>query len=306
VTIVFWLAISIFLLGLVATQLILYGFRWYEISNRGNFPETIWYNSLKVEKYRPVAVFIKECFWSVIYIFSYLPWIIRSIFRRDTVQFEPGELVKGKPLIILIHGIFGKSDHFWLMRRRFKSRSIPNVLTFRYESVSKSLDENCESLRDFLLRIKSKTGMSEVILVGHSLGGLIAHQYAVAFGKSGEVKAVVALGAPFRGTRLAVLAVTAKARSLAPSNPVFTDIISSRLENTRFISVYSRYDQFILPYTNSDHPGADENREIELCGHTGFFFNKKVFRIILEWIESNQRILTGSKASGAKTPYIRP
>ncbi|VAX15062.1 hypothetical protein MNBD_NITROSPINAE03-1910 [hydrothermal vent metagenome] len=294
VILVFWLTVSIFLLVVFATQLVLYGFRWYEISNRGNFPETIWYNAVKFEKYKPVTVFIKECFWAVIYIFSYLPWLIRSILKRKRVEFEPGELVKGKPLIILIHGIFGKSDHFWLLRRRLNSRSVPNVLTFEYDYANKSLAENCESLRDFLLRVKAKTGMSEVMLIGHSLGGLIAHEYTRQFGESGEVKAVVALGSPFRGTRLAAMALTARARALAPSNPVFADIISSRL-NTRFLSVYSRYDQFIIPYTNSDHPGADENREIELCGHTGFFFNKKVFKIIFEWIDGHKENSSGAR-----------
>lgn len=282
-----------FFLGVFVTELILYGFRWYEISNRVNSPEMTWYNSLKAERYRPVRVFIKECLLTVIYIFSYLPWLIRFILKRKRVEFEPGELVKGKPLIILIHGIFGKSDHFWLMRRRFASRSVPNVLTFEYDSIDKSFTENCESLRDFLLRIKAKTGMSETVLIGHSLGGLIAHEYAHQFGETGEVKAVVALGAPFRGTRLAVMAMTSKARSLAPSNPIFADMISSRI-NTRFLSVYSRYDQFIVPYTNSVHPGADDNMEIDICGHTGFFFNKKVFKIIAEWIGWHKGSLSGS------------
>lgn len=291
---ILWLAVSIFLFGVLATEFILYGFRWYEISNRGNSPETTWYNSLKAERYRPARIFFKECFLTVIYIFSYLPWLIRFILKRKRVEFEPGELVKGKPLIILIHGIFGKSDHFWLMRRRFASRSVPNVLTFEYESVSKSFAENCESLRDFLLRIKAKTGMGEAVLIGHSLGGLVAHEYVRQFGESGEVKALVALGAPFRGTRLAVMAMTGKARSLTPSNPIFAEIIFSRL-NTRFLSLYSRYDQFIIPYTNSDHPGADENMEIDYCGHTGFFFNKKVFKIIAKWIEGHEGDLSGSR-----------
>lgn len=284
VILVFWIAVFIFLLGVFVIEAILYGFRWYEISNRGNWAETNWYSSLKVEKYKPVKVFVKECFLTVIYIFSYLPWLIRYILKRKKVEFEPGELVKGKPLIILIHGIFGKSDHFWLMRRRLASRSVPNVLAFEYESVSRPFVENLESLRDFLLRIKAKTGMSEAVLIGHSMGGLIAHDYVRKFGESGEVKALVTLGSPFRGTRLAVMAMTGKARSLVPSNPIFAKMISSRL-NTRFLSVYSRYDQFIIPYTNSDHPGADENKEIEYCGHTGFFFNKKVFKLIASWID---------------------
>lgn len=287
-TVIFWLALFIFFLGVVATELLLYGFRWYELSNRSRSSEAIWYRSLKADNYRPVTVFIKECFLTVIYIFSYLPWLIRLILKRDRVEFEPGELVKGKPLIVLIHGIFGKSDHFWLMRRRFASRSVPNVLTFEYSSVGKSFTQNCESLRDFLLRVKAKTGMSEAIIIGHSLGGLIAHQYIHQFGESGEVKAFIALGAPFRGTRLAAMALTDKARSLTPSNPMFSEMIVSRL-NTRFLSLYSRYDQIIIPYTNSDHPGANENREIALCGHTGFFFNNKVFKIIIEWIDGEKK-----------------
>ncbi len=276
-------AVSLFLLGVGAVQLFLYSLRWYEISNRVYDSEMTWFKALRDSRFKPVRVFFRECFYAVIYISCYPPAFAARLLRREHMEFEPGELVKGKPLIILIHGLFGLPAHFWIMRRRFAARSIPNALVFEYNSFKGSPADNCARLRDFLLRVKAKTGMSEVILIGHSLGGLIAHEYAREYGNSGDVKAVVALGTPFRGTRLTALAIMKKARGLHPSNPLFAEITTAKL-NADFLSLYSRYDQFILPYTNSEHPGADENREIDICGHTGFFFNKKVFKIILEWI----------------------
>lgn len=135
-------------------------------------------------------------------------------------------------------------------------------------------------------RVMAKTGMSDVALVGHSLGGVVAFEYARAYGETGEIKAVVTLGAPLRGSRLAVLGMSRAARRLHPSNPLFAEIASATL-NARFLSIYSRYDQLVLPYTNSERPAADENREIDLCGHTGFFFNRAVFKIILSWLLAN-------------------
>ncbi len=270
-------------IGVVLLETLLYAIRWYELSNRIFDPAMTWAKAISEKGYKPARVFIKECWFILLYIAFYIGGSISSFIRRDNVnRFEPGELVKGKPLIILTHGLIGRSAHFWFMRRRL-SRAAPNVLTFEYEAFSAPLPDLALELRDFLLRVRSKTGMTEVILVGHSLGGLLSYEYAKQFEQSGEVKAVITMGAPFRGSRLSAMGLTQTARALHPTSPLISEIVNSQ-PGAKLYSIYSKYDQLIMPYTNSEHPSARKNIEIDTCGHTGFFYERSVARVVLELI----------------------
>lgn len=260
----------------------LYALRWYELSNRNYDAGHTWLNAIAWRRFWPLRVFLWECAYLVIYSVIYVIYFTGTAFRRKQAPFDPGAMVKGKPVVILIHGLMAQPAHFWLMKRRFARRAVPNAIAFGYDSLNGSMDGHIEKLRDLILRIHAKTGISEVILIGHSLGGLVAFEYTRKWGGSGEVKAVVAMGSPFRGSRITAMALTRSARRLHPTGPRVAETLSSGI-NASFLSLYSRYDQLILPYTNSEHPHAGVNREIDLCGHTGFYFNRGVFKIALEW-----------------------
>ena len=262
----------------------LYILRWYEISNRAYDPRCSWIRSLSFHRFRPVRVFCRECVYAVFHVACYIIAFVGAVAWPNRREYDPARLKRDAPVVVLIHGLLGKKIHFCLMKLRFRLKGTANVVIFGYRaSGNDTVADYSAQLRDFILRIKGETGISRVVLVGHSLGGLIAHDYACKHGKDGDVKALVTLGAPFRGSRITALAITGSARRLHPSNPMFGDIISSSV-NAPFLSVYSVYDQLVLPYTNSEHPLADRNREIALCGHTGLLYHGKVFRIVHEWI----------------------
>lgn len=269
---------------LIAAEGFLYLLRWYELSNRAYDPQRGWAQSLFSGKALPFRVFIKECFYSALYLLTYAIGGIINAARITKTSPDTSKIDKDAPLIILIHGYMAKPWHFWMMRLRFRLRGMRNVITFGYKNLGASVETYVDSLRDFMLKIRSETGVLEASLVGHSFGGVIALEYAKKYSDDGDIKTVVALAAPFRGSRLAALSVTSLGRSLHPSNPYFAQVLTEKIK-APFISIYSRYDQFVLPYTNSEHPCADKNVEITSCGHSGFYFDGKSFKIAMDWIE---------------------
>ena len=133
---------------------------------------------MRRDGFKAVRIFVRECLYIVIYSISYVIGILVSLVTPKSQRFKPWEMVKGKPIVILIHGLLGGPYHFWFMRRRLRAMGIPNVVLFEYGSLTGDIDDHVERLRDFLILIRSKTGMCESILVGHSLGGIVSHEYA--------------------------------------------------------------------------------------------------------------------------------
>ncbi len=260
-----------------------YAFRWYEVSNRNYDKDQTWFSAMWADNASPVRSFFMECFYSWLYTATVIAHAIFIKPLRWLRNDPPAPLNKDKPLVVLIHGYMASEDHFWLMKKRFYDNDIENVVTFGYNRKKLNVESAAEKLRDMILRIKSETGVKETVLIGHSAGGLIAYKYAMEYGED-EIRAVVALAAPFRGSRLTVLSLTPFARNLHPSNPMFAEMISTKI-NAPLLSVFSKYDQLVLPYTNCEHSFADENAEIAGTGHSGFYFSRNAFNIMVKWLK---------------------
>lgn len=268
---------------IVAFQIPLYSLRWYEIANRNKDGETFKIKAIFSRRMRPLTAFIMETIYSAVYCFSFLIALIAKGFARVRKSRPRYELIDSdKPLTVLIHGVFSMSGLFWLMRLRFRFAKIPNVVTFSYSPFDKSETSHHEKLRDFVLGYRSKANIKKTILVGHSFGGIISFDYAAKYGKD-EVLGMVALATPFHGSRLGVFGLTRLARSLTPWNPRFGKIIATA-PPAPLLSIYSRYDQIVLPYTNCEHPLATSNEMIETCGHSGVIFDPTAFKLMRDWI----------------------
>ncbi len=271
--------------GIALGQALLYAFRWYEISNRVYDPRVTWAGSLSWKRWRPLRSFVNECFYTTLYNIIIVLGFFTNLFKKTHNHIDPEKFARDKPVIILIHGYMGQPMHFWLIRLRLKLKKTPNVVTFGYKLAGSEMAHYHARLREFVLQLQMETGIAKFIFIGHSFGGILAHDYASEYKETGEVKGIITLGAPFRGSRLASLALTPLARALHPSGPMLAKIIDARI-NAPFVSIYSRYDQIVLPYTNAEHPFADENIEVDTCGHSGYFFNAKVFKILFEKLSS--------------------
>jgi pimeloyl-ACP methyl ester carboxylesterase len=121
--------------------------------------------------------------------------------------------------VVLIHGLFvhpirqGKASQPWSRDwQEPKSELVKalapdfDVFAFAYAQTV-ALDEVAKSagMRDAISRLR-KAGYKEIVLVGHSAGGVIARQFVENYPDAGVTK-VVAVAAPFAGVDLANLKV---------------------------------------------------------------------------------------------------
>ncbi len=88
------------------------------------------------------------------------------------------ELGSGKPLVIL-HGLFGFSDNWQTHAKKFSEYYRVILVDIRNHGHSPWSDEfSYQLMVDDLLKLFNKLNLSDVILLGHSMGGKVAMHFA--------------------------------------------------------------------------------------------------------------------------------
>ena len=105
-------------------------------------------------------------------------------------------LVDDHPVpVVLVHGILGDPTNFSALRRHLARHGIRRFSSFAYrprvdyQRIARDLAAHVDAVR-------RETGASEVDVIGHSLGGLVARYFVQTTGAS-MVRRLVTLGTPY-------------------------------------------------------------------------------------------------------------
>lgn len=168
------------------------------------------------------------------------------------------------------------------------------------------IDALAEAVRDEVERIYARhPGMPRLVVIGHSQGGLIASWWVKRLGGDRRVRAVVTLGTPHRGTRLAWAGV-----ALAWLMPA----IAQMLPGSRFLrrlhegawparvallSFCSRRDR-VAPWPSTVvEPQGTAIRNVEVDGgHFDYLLRKTIYRTIV----GELRLAARREARPARAP----
>jgi triacylglycerol lipase len=130
------------------------------------------------------------------------------------------------------------------------------------------IQDSAAELRDFIEEVESRTGSTQVSIVGHSQGGLMPRYYIKFLGGEDEVVDMVSLSASNHGTDnpLAPFSVDCEAcRQQHPYRGAFTEMVNRGDETPGPISytqIQTRFDETVVPYYSSyltDDPDNDFN-----------------------------------------------
>lgn len=100
--------------------------------------------------------------------------------------------------IILIHGLHMHSWHLYLMKKRLKKDKNLNIRNFGYMS-TRFNDTILSRLNDLVNSIDSN---QEIVIVAHSMGGLVSRLYLNKFKPQRKIK-LITLGTPHQGSLVA-------------------------------------------------------------------------------------------------------
>lgn len=180
------------------------------------------------------------------------------------------------PPVLLIHGIYCNRAVWRWMQRRLATLGVPNAIAINLEPPFAGIDDCAEQLSRHIERVCLASNAQRVVLVGHSMGGLVARAYAQSGGGS-RVAKIITLGSPHHGSALAHLAVGAAGRQLRPGNSWLLAFNAQGCApaSVPIVSLYTRHDSFVVP-AESAHLASATNVALAGIGHLSLLFSPTV------------------------------
>jgi pimeloyl-ACP methyl ester carboxylesterase len=196
----------------------------------------------------------------------------------------PDRLVKlasGRLPVLLIHGYqCNRGFWFWLRPRLEAAGWV--VATHSLEPVFADIDAYVEGIARRIDEVLAATGAPQVILVGHSMGGLASRAYLRRHG-TGKVGRLITLGSPHHGTLLAPMGLGPNARQMRIGSPWLGMLVAPLPPAS--VSIYSCHDNFVFPQQACSTLEGATNVAIGGVSHLGMAFSPRVLGNLIEALE---------------------
>ena len=186
--------------------------------------------------------------------------------------------VDDRPPVLLVHGYGCSRAAWWYQRRRLEAAGW-RVATINLEPLYTSIENYVAPLAQRIDEVLAQTASRQLILVGHSMGGLVARAYLRRHGAD-KVLRLITLGTPHGGSRLAWLGCGENARQMRPGSAWLTALAGDE-PPVETLALYSSHDNYVFPQSNLEWPGVPQ-QTIDGLGHLSMLFSPRVSARLLE------------------------
>jgi triacylglycerol esterase/lipase EstA (alpha/beta hydrolase family) len=182
--------------------------------------------------------------------------------------------------VLLIHG-YACNSGYWLPMSKRLAQSRISHYGIDLEPPGASIDDFVPQVAAAVERLCAATGSEQVIILGHSMGGLVARAYLRRSGHA-RIARVVTLGTPHHGTALAHFGPGSNAAQMRRDSEWLGALAASEanLQRSLFSSIYSVHDNIVAPQDSSELPGA-RNLMFGAIGHVALGRHPEIMRCAL-------------------------
>lgn len=188
---------------------------------------------------------------------------------------DPPPAPSSRP-VVLIHGVM-VNDGVWLLARRcLARRGVAPIYTMNYGPPYADIEHFAQQLATRIEGVCAATGAERVILVGHSMGGLVARAYLRRHGHR-RVAKIVTIGTPHHGSILAWTFPGRGLEQMRPGNAWLAELNreEGRLAPVPIVSIWSRHDSMVAPQASSEL-GCAQNVPLIGAGHNSLIGDARV------------------------------
>ena len=199
------------------------------------------------------------------------------------------------PPVLLLHGYGCNSGYWSRLTPRLDGARISHA-TVDLEPLTGDIDDYAPRVQQAVQALLAQSGKDKVVIVAHSMGGLVARAWMRACGTD-HVARVITLGTPHHGTCLAAFGIginaaqmrrAAQGRAMKDEPPEcawLRELAQGEDAGARALvtSFYSHHDNIISPQTSSELPGA-RNLAFGGVGHVALGRNARVLDVVMREI----------------------
>lgn len=269
------LVLALFLAGCFAANLILYAVTWYDHVNFCCTPDEPGWRMDR--NYLGAAWgFVME---SLAIFLALATWPLHFHFDRNPGMPAPGN----RPPVLLVHAWGSASHTFLFIRRALKNLGFTNIYTLTYRPVTRDAAILARKVAYKMDEVLKETGAEQLICITHSMGGVLVRYAIKNLGADGKVKKVITLGGPHMGSRIAVFAPWGRNTLQMTYQSKFTKELAEggmTPGSAEYVSIWSDFDNMVLPPTSSDLGDGAKNLKVPFHGHVYLVYSPKVLKLI--------------------------
>lgn len=179
--------------------------------------------------------------------------------------------------ILLVHGFFSNRGMWVRFRRGLAAAGLGPVYTITLNPPMGAIDLLSEQLQRRIEEICAETGRARIVVIAHSMGGLVTRAYLSRCGGA-RVQRLVTLGSPHHGTRMAAFGIGKSAKEMRRGGDWLASLARAELaaaHGVPVLSIYTLNDDLVYPPESAVLAGA-ENVPVTGVGHVGLLFSEKV------------------------------
>lgn len=229
---------------------------------------------------RAAALFLRELL-ALSSLYTTVHTLDRWLGLRDP-QVKPDD---DRPPVLLLHGFFCNSSFWWILRRQLFQASYDNVFTQTLEPVFGDIEGLADQVAVKIEAICAATHARQLIVVGHSMGGLAVRAYLRRYGPARVLK-LIAVGTPHHGTAHArVMSGLGRNLRQMRCGSAWLAELNSRPPPVPITNIYSYHDNIVAPQDSAALAGA-RNIGLAGIGHLEMAIAPAVRQLILEEIRA--------------------
>jgi pimeloyl-ACP methyl ester carboxylesterase len=183
--------------------------------------------------------------------------------------------------IILVHGVMVNDGVWWMMRRYLALHDVRAVYTINYGPPYGDIEHFAAQLGAKIESVCAATGAARVLLVCHSMGGLVARAYVRQRGPA-RVERIITIGTPHHGSLFARGLVGRCLAQMRPGNAWLAELNRDEAKPppVPITSIWSRHDSLVAPQASAELACA-ENVPLTGIGHNALLGDAAVQSLVI-------------------------
>ncbi len=200
-----------------------------------------------------------------------------AIVPLERLWMSPDRLRPCRRPLILVHGYGCSRGAWWWLRQRLEAAGHV-VATVSLAPPNASIGKLEPQLHQRIEEVCAATGADRVVLVGHSMGGLVCRCYLTRHGNA-RVAGMVTIASPHRGSEMARIALGQNARELEPGSRWLQDQAREPV-TVPAVAICNRHDNYVMPPESQSLEGA-ETIDLDGIGHLALLYSSRAALAVL-------------------------